>query len=399
MGEHTMALAYFDCFAGAGGDMIVAALLDAGADLAALTAELAKLGLDGYALSADRVSRGGMTGTKFDVHVSAGDPPSCHYSDIRDLIAQADLVGRAGDRAIAALTRLAEAEAYIHNASIEDVHFHEVGAIDSIVDIVGACVALELLNIDTLICSPIATGQGTIECDHGTLPVPAPATARMLALAKAPTVAIGCDGEATTPTATALLTTLAASFGPLPPMTVAAVGYGAGTRTEGPRPNLLRVFVGEAASDGAADAVVELSANLDDCTGEILGATIERLIAAGCVDAWATPITTKKSRPGWQLSALCAPADVAAAEEILLTETTTLGVRRRICGRTKLARRHETVQTPFGPIRLKLGCRDERVLTASPEFEDCRAAAETHHVPIKDVMTAAANAYAEVRGG
>ncbi len=393
-----MTLAYFDCFAGAGGDMIVASLLDAGADLDALTAELAKLGVDGYELSTERVGRGGLTGTKFDVRVGAGDEPSRHYSDIRDLIAGANLVGRAGDFAIAALTRLAEAEAYIHNAAIEDVHFHEVGAIDSIVDVVGACVALELLGIDTVICSPIGTGQGTIQCDHGTLPVPAPATARMLALAEAPTVAIGVDGEATTPTGAALLTTLAESFGPLPPMTVSSVGYGAGTRTEGPRPNLLRVFVGAAASDGAADAVVELSANLDDCTGEILGATIERLMAAGCVDAWATPITTKKSRPGWQLSALCSPADVTAAEDILLTETTTLGVRRRICGRTKLARHHETIQTAFGPIRVKLGCRDERVLTASPEFEDCRAAAETHHVAIKDVMAAAATAYHDAFG-
>ena len=392
-----MTEAYFDCFAGAGGDMIVAALLDAGADLEQLQGELAKLPLGEFGISCETVVRGGISGTRLCVDARQAEQPSRHFSDIRELIRQAGLSGNAGAKAEAVFGRLARAEAAVHNVGIDEVHFHEVGAVDSIVDIVAACVAMELLGITKVVCSPIAIGRGTIICDHGELPVPAPATARLLADAKAPTRQIGGDGEATTPTAAALLTTLATSFGPMPAMSISAVGYGAGTRADGPLPNLLRVFLGEPCRDGAADTVVELTVNLDDCTGEIIGATIERLISAGCLDAWASPITTKKSRPGWMLSALCSPADVQAAEDILLSETTTLGVRRRVCGRTKLSRRHVTVETAFGPVRVKLGCRGESVLSVSPEFEDCRAAAEVHHAAVKDVMAAAQAAYMQER--
>ena len=249
------------------------------------------------------------------------------------------------------------------------------------------------MGVTRVVCSAIRTGSGTVTCDHGTLPVPTPATVKLIAAAEAPTVSIDVNGEATTPTAAALLTTLAEDFGPLPAMTVRSVGCGAGTRTGGNIPNLLRVFVGESAQDGSADTVMELSVNLDDCTGEVLGNTIQALLAGGALDAWATPVTTKKSRPGWMLSALCHPADTDAVEAILLTETTSFGVRRRLCGRTKLDRRHETVQTPYGPIRVKIGARSGRDLTAAPEFEDCRAAAEAHHVPVKEVLAAAAQAY------
>jgi uncharacterized protein (TIGR00299 family) protein len=254
-----------------------------------------------------------------------------------------------------------------------------------------------LLGVDTILCSPVSVGSGTIHCDHGEMPAPAPATARLLATAGVPTRSIDIDGEATTPTAAALLTALAESFGPMPALTVSAVGYGAGTRETGPLPNLLRVFIGTAGELGTADTVVELAANLDDCTGELIGATIDRLLAAGCLDAWATPAVAKKSRPAWTLSALCHPADVDAVETIMLAETTTFGVRRRLCQRTTLARRHETVETPFGPIRVKIGCRGETAVTASPEFEDCRSAAEAHHVAVKDVLAAAQAAYAHAR--
>jgi uncharacterized protein (TIGR00299 family) protein len=252
-------------------------------------------------------------------------------------------------------------------------------------------VALELLGIERVCCSPLTLGSGTIECDHGVMPVPAPATAELVA--GFPVAPASIAGEATTPTAAAVLTTLAASFGPAPAMSVEAVGYGAGTRDEGPVPNLLRVLIGRTETDGQTDTVVELSANLDDCTGEVLGAAIGRLLAAGCVDAWATPAVMKKSRPAWVLSALCAPSDAAAAEAILFAETTTFGVRRRICERSKLARGHETVETPFGPIRIKVGRRDGAVATASPEFADCAAAAEAHHVAVREVMAAATAAW------
>jgi len=388
-----MTLAYFDCFAGAGGDMIVAALLDAGLDADRLRGALAGLDIGLFELSAERVQRRGISATALSVRPQDADPPSRHFTDIRDLIARAALPGRSGERAVTVLQHLARAEAAVHQVDIEDVHFHEVGAVDSIVDIVGACIALELLGIERVVCSPIRIGRGEVQCDHGTFPVPAPATAHLLADANAPTLALDVDGEATTPTAAAVLTTLAESFGPLPAMRVGAVGYGAGTRTVGALPNVLRVFLGGPDQDGTADAVVEVTANVDDCTGELVGAAIERLLAAGCVDAWASPMTTKKSRPGWQISALCDPADVTGAEDILLTETTTFGVRRRTCGRTKLTRRHETVQTRFGPIRIKLGTRAGRILTAAPEFEDCRAAAEAHHAAVKDVMAAARAAW------
>ena len=388
-----MTLAYFDCFAGAAGDMIVGALLDAGVEMDALAGELDKLGVGGYTLGAERVQRGAITATWFRVHVDQSSPPSRHFTDIRDIIRQADLIGRAGARAEAVLARLAAAEAHIHGIDVEHIHFHEVGAIDSIVDIVAACAAMELLGAASVVCSPVPSGRGTVQCDHGVLPVPSPATARLLAEANVPLSGLQIEGEAITPTAAAVLTTLAESFGPLPAMTLTSVGYGAGSRNEGPLPNVLRVFVGQADSDGEADTVVELSANLDDCTGELIGATIERLLAAGCVDAWASPVTTKKSRPGWILSALCAPADASAVETIILSETTSFGVRRRVCARTKLLRHHETVQTRFGPIGIKIGSRGSAVVTASPEFEDCRAAAEAHHASIKDVLAAAQLAY------
>jgi uncharacterized protein (TIGR00299 family) protein len=271
--------------------------------------------------------------------------------------------------------------------AVEDVHFHEVGAVDSIVDIVAAVMALESLGVDAIHCSAVPLGGGTVETAHGELPVPAPATVQLLVGAR--TSPGAADEEMTTPTAAAILTTLTESFGPAPDMELTAVGCGAGDREFGPLPNLLRVLLGRASEAGTTDSVVELSANIDDCTGEILGATIETLLAAGCLDAWATPIHAKKSRPAWMLTALAAPADVDEAERILFRETTTFGIRRRIATRSKLARSIETVETPFGPIRVKVGRRGGQVVTASPEFSDCRGAAEAHAVCVADVLRTA----------
>ncbi|MGA2265100.1 MAG: nickel pincer cofactor biosynthesis protein LarC [Phycisphaerae bacterium] len=385
-----MKLAYFDCFAGAGGDMIVAALLDAGADLDALKAHLARLEVGLCDLRVERVHRGGLAGLRFCVDAPAKQPQR-NLPDILACIDRADLPRRAADRAKAVFTRLAEAEAKAHRVEVAQVHFHEVGAVDSIMDIVGAAVAMELLGVDAVQCSAIPAGSGTITCSHGVMPVPAPATAELLR--GVPLGSAQIAGEATTPTAAAVLTTLAESYGPLPPMQIVAVGCGAGTRDEGPLPNLLRVFLGQAAENGDADAVMELAANLDDCTGEVLGAAIESLLAAGALDAWATPAVMKKSRPAWVLSVLCGPADIGTMEDILFTQTTTFGVRRSTWLRNKLLRRHETVQTPYGAVRVKVGRRGQKDVTVSAEFDDCLAAAKAHGAAVRDVMAAAVEAY------
>ncbi|MBN1942848.1 MAG: nickel pincer cofactor biosynthesis protein LarC [Phycisphaerae bacterium] len=391
-----MSCMYFDCFAGAAGDMIVGALLDLGVDFDAFCAEIKKLSLPGVSLRLETVQRRGLAGKKFHVDVSADEQPNRHLSDILELIDAADLAPRAKQRARDIFNRLGQAEAQVHNIALEKVHFHEVGAADSIVDIVGAAVAMDMLGVEEVYCSAIPLGSGTVECEHGVMPVPAPATARLLA--GATTTPGTDDGELTTPTAAAILTTLSESFGPPPAMEISAVGYGAGSREFGRVPNLLRVFLGRAGENGAMDSVVELSANLDDCTGELLGAAVEKLLAAGCLDAWATPAITKKSRPAWVLSALCRPGDVRGVEKIFFDETTTFGVRRRACGRTKLLRETVSVETPFGPIRVKVGKRDGRVVTAKPEFADCLSAAESHGTSVRNVQAAAEKAYGETHG-
>ena len=381
-------LAYFDCFAGAAGDMIVGALLDAGADFEALKAQLAGLGVEGLAIRREKVVRGGLCGTKFHVDIDGHDHHHRHLSDILAIIDSAKLSPRAADAAKKTFNRLAVAEAKVHQTSVEEVHFHEVGAIDSIADIVGACIALDLLGIDEVHCSAIPLGSGTIECAHGILPVPPPATAELLIGAK--TVPGPMEGELTTPTAAALLTALSLSYGPIPSMQVRTVGYGAGTRNNGKVPNLLRVWIGTSDKDDTADTVVELSANIDDCSGEVLGSTLERLLQAGCVDAWASPIAMKKSRPAWMLSALCFERDVKAMEDLLFSETTTFGIRRRACERAKLLRRFEVAETPYGPIRIKIGAWCGQDVSASPEFADCQAAAASHHVSVREVLAVAA---------
>ncbi|MFP4054229.1 MAG: nickel pincer cofactor biosynthesis protein LarC [Phycisphaerae bacterium] len=388
-----MTTAYFDCFAGAGGDMIVASLLDAGADFDALREHLRRLPVKGYDLRTERVHRRGLGGLRFVVDVEPQEQPHRHLHHITEMIDAAALPARAAERARKVFTRLAKAEAKVHRSTIEKVHFHEVGAVDSIVDIVGACVALELLGVERLCCGPVPLGSGTVQCDHGLMPVPAPATAELLVGCR--TIPGANTGEMTTPTAAALFAALADTQGPPPAMELTATGWGAGTREGDTVPNLLRVLLGREGDAGQTDTVVELSTNVDDCTGEVLGATIEMLLGAGCVDAWATPAVMKRSRPAWVLSALCEPAAVAGVEELLFRQTTTFGIRRRQCTRSKLLREMTTVETPFGPVRVKVGRRDGQTLTASPEFADCLAAAETHHVPVREVLAAASQAWQE----
>jgi uncharacterized protein (TIGR00299 family) protein len=388
-----MKIAYFDCFSGAAGDMILAALHDAGCPLTVYEDVIRRLDLPGVAVAASRVKRHGLAATHIDVTIAApGGHGHRHLAHILRLINAAGLPDRVAANARRVFQRLAEAEATVHQTSVEKVHFHEVGADDAIVDIVGACAALDALGIDRVVCSPIPTGTGTVRCDHGVMPVPAPATA--LLLRGVPLAECDEPGELTTPTGAALLATLADDFGPLPALRLAAVGCGTGTREGRTRPNLLRVLIGESSDEAAGeqDVVTVLEAQVDDAPGQVLAHVLERALAAGALDAFIVPIIMKKGRPGQLLTVLCRAAHAAALETLLLTETTTFGVRRHECRRTKLAREHTTVATEFGPVRVKLGRRGDTRLQAWPEFEDCAALADSAGVPLREVQAAALRA-------
>ncbi len=386
-----MRLAYFDCFSGASGDMIVGACIDAGVPLETIRAALAGLRVTGYTLQAARVRKQGLAATQFRVTVDpAADKPHRHLHHIRQLIEDGSLKPAVRTWAIQVFTRLAEAEAAAHGTSMEHVHFHEVGAIDAIVDIVGACAALDALGIDEVRCSPIPTGHGTITCEHGVLPVPAPGTAALL---KGVPLA-ECDepGELTTPTGAALLTTLATAYGPMPAMTIESIGYGAGQREGKTRPNLLRLLVGRTGTSAEADQIAVLEANVDDCTPETVAYAVEKLLAAGALDAFCTPIYMKKGRPAVMVSVLAEPARRQELEAILFAETSTFGIRSYRAERRKLGRSYTEVDTPYGRIRLKVGRHGDKVVSVSPEYEDCRAAAERTGVPLREIMTAALRA-------
>ena len=389
-----MRIGYFDCFSGASGDMILAACIDAGVELEQLRADLGGLAVPGWSLEAQTIRKQGFAATQIDVKVDASvDKPHRHLKHIREIIEKSNLPAAVAERALAVFTRLAEAEAVVHGTTIEKVHFHEVGAIDAIVDIVGACAALNRLGIDEVRCSPIPTGNGTVTCDHGVMPVPAPATAQLL---KGVPLA-DCDemGELTTPTGAAILTTLAAGFGPLPGMSITRIGVGAGRRDGLRRANILRLLVGEPVSDDAAetDQVLVLEANLDDTSGQIIGHVYDALFAAGVLDVFTVPIYMKKNRPAVQLTVIAPPHLRDQVETILFAETTTFGVRCHTCMRRKLVRTFDTVQTRGGPVRIKVGRRAGQVVAAAPEYEDCRRAASSTGLPLKEIMAEAMRAW------
>lgn len=381
-----MRIAYFDCFNGAAGDMIVAALVHAGADSNLLSQTLRGLHLDGYRLSIEPIKKQGLASMRFVVNLDKSAPqPHRHLKHIVEILNRAELPSNVRARAILVFERLASAEAKVHGTTIEKVHFHEVGAVDAVLDVVGAVAALDLLKIQSIQCSPIPVGSGIVHCEHGVMPVPAPATAELLK-----GVPLGLSeepGELTTPTGAAILTALAESFGPIPPMSLEAIGYGAGMRDGVKRPNVLRVLVGEATGsrEGTIDEVSVLEANIDDIAPEVIGYCLERLMAEGALDAFAVPIHMKKWRTGVILTVLCEPGQSAKLEAILFSETSTFGVRRHAAYRTKLTRRWETIDTRFGEIKMKIGQR-VGLTTASPEFESCKAAATQHGVPLKEVL-------------
>jgi uncharacterized protein (TIGR00299 family) protein len=384
-----MTIAYFDCFSGVSGDMLLGSLLDSGLPLQDLAADLDQLGLEGYQLAADQVTRQGLTGTHLRVLADSQARPARSLPSIEQIVESTELSQRVKERSLAVFRRLARAEAAVHGTKVEEVHFHEIGAIDSLVDIVGFVCALERLEIEEIYSSPLPLGSGTIHTEHGRLPVPAPATLALLAQVGAPTVSSQAKAELVTPTGAALLTEFAAFT--RPSMTIQAVGYGFGSRRL-EWPNALRVWVGEPLSEPSTpwhDQIVQLACNLDDATGEVLGYAMERLLIAGALDVWFTPIQMKKNRPATKLSVLARPQDADALASILLRETPTLGVRRQVLSRDVANRRTIPVETPWGQVRVKVKYLDGEMVAISPEYDDCARLAAGAGIPLADVIQAA----------
>lgn len=449
-----MRVAYLDCIGGISGDMALGALLDAGVDEAALVAGLRSLSLPPWELQRERVWKSGIAATHARIIVRGAEagsapllrlppqdqplPPAVQgdshshahshthphghghthdytseqghahdhehgqaaanagegtatFGAVAALIRESTLPKPVRVRATEVYRRLAAAEASVHGTTLDAVHFHEVGAVDSILDVVGAVLGLHLLGVERVICSPLPNGHGFVRCAHGLMPVPPPATAELLK--GCPLRPVDVEGELVTPTGAALASALAAEFGPLPALVPRQVGYGAGTR-DFPFPNLLRIVIGDAAAAPAeARAVTLLEANLDDQSPELYPVAVEALFRVGALDVWLTPIQMKKGRPGVTLSALCAPEAAERLAEVLFTETTTFGVRWTAWQRECLAREWVEVATPYGPVRVKVGLRAGSPCAAAPEFEECRARAEAAGVPVKQVYAAAAAAY------
>lgn len=452
---------YLDIFSGISGDMFIGALIDLGVDAHRLGRELKKLKLDGYHLHVSQQERQGVAGIKFDVHLAHdhdhehhhddGDnhehehshkhehhhhehghehhhehehhghshDDSRNFRDIKKLINKSKLSPWVKQKSIAVFQRIADAEGKIHGQPADEVHFHEVGAVDSIVDIVGACIGLELLGKPRVVAAPVVEGTGWIRCAHGRFPIPAPATLAILGARKIPVSQCDEPNELITPTGAALLAEFAESFDSMQNLAVEKIGFGLGTRENKTRPNVLRAVWGaqskvqgsksevagananipssihhplSTTNDWQTDRVAVLETNLDDVSGEILGAFVASALAAGALDVFHTPIQMKKNRPGVLLTVLCAEADADKFSELLLRETTAFGVRRTIAERRKLRREFTTVKTKFGPVTVKLGKLNGKVVQAAPEFESCQKLAAQKKVPLREIYEAASKA-------
>lgn len=388
-------VAYFDCASGASGDMVLGALVDLGLALDELRAELAKLPLAGYSLESRRVLRAGLQATKVDVVVKlpGAGPGHAHRTlrEILELVDRSTLAVELKDRSALLFRRLAEAEAAVHGTTPDQVRFHELGAVDSIVDVVGGVVGLAWLRADRFVASPLNVGTGSVTIAHGTFAVPPPATARLVQ--GAPVYGAG-EGELLTPTGALLVTGHASAYGALPLLRPQGTGHGAGSRDTPGRPNVLRLIVGEEGAEGEdADTVLVFETEVDDMSPQLCGPLMDRLLAAGALDAYFTAVTMKKGRPGLLVTALAAPERREAVEEVLFAETTSLGVRRQAWQRTVLRRDTVNVTTPYGPVRVKVGWRSGRVYNAQPEFADCEGAAAARGVPVKEVWAAALAAF------
>jgi uncharacterized protein (TIGR00299 family) protein len=369
--------------------MLLGSLVDAGLSLAELRADLARLGIGGYELVAERVTRHGLTGTQLQVIVEPGVRPARTLPAIEHILEGSDLTQPERDRCQRVFRRLATAEAAIHGTPIDKVHFHEIGAVDTLVDVVGFVCALQRLRIRSIHSSPLTLGAGTVLTEHGRLPAPAPATLALLADVGAPTVPGPAQTELLTPTGAALLTEFAVFARPA--MTLQAVGYGFGAK-DLDWANALRVWLGEELPllhSEESDQVVLLACNLDDVTGEVLGHTMERLQAAGALDVWFTAIQMKKNRPATQVSVLCKAEEAEAVTKLLLRETPTLGVRHQTVSRQKAVRELQSVETPWGSVRIKVKYLAGEAVAASAEYDDCAHLADAHGVPVREVMEAA----------
>jgi uncharacterized protein (TIGR00299 family) protein len=395
-----MRLAYLDCFSGISGDMLLGAFVQAGVEPELLRETLAALKL-GATLDIRTVDRSGISSAKVDVLVKGHAAEHAHHhghhhehrslATIREIIGHAALPEPVKATAVRAFELLGASEAKIHNVPLESVHFHEVGAVDAIADIVLASAAAHACNIDAWHCSPLNVGGGTVECAHGRFPVPAPATADLLR--GAPTWSSGAVGELVTPTGAALLRALDCTFGPAPEMLVEKIGYGAGTRNPPGAANVVRLSIGSADESLSSDRVTVLETAVDDLNPQVIAYVTNQALQLGALDVMCTPVFMKKGRPGTLITVLADREHAAQLEELLFRETSTLGLRIREERRRCLERRIENAATPWGNVRIKIGLRDGREMQAAPEFEDCRQIAETHHVPVKQVIEAALRAY------
>jgi uncharacterized protein (TIGR00299 family) protein len=383
-----MKIAYFDCIAGASGDMILGALVDAGVPLEMLRERLSTLALgDEFELNAQKVDKNGFSATKVDVIIQESKTDrqhGRHLPEIEKLIETSSLAEHLKIKATGMFRRLAEVEAGIHGLPVEKVHLHELSGVDTIVDIVGALLGLEALGVQQVFGSPLPLGRGFVRGVHGQIPLPAPAT--LVLLKGIPVLGSDTDKELVTPTGALILSTVCKGFGPIPAMTLTKLGYGAGGR-DLPIPNLLRLLIGEEGT--GIENLVVLETNVDDNSAEINGYVMEKLFSSGALDVYFTPILMKKNRPATLLSVLCRPADVEQMETILFRETSTLGVRRQPVERRCLPRESQTVGTPYGPVRVKIAHLPDDTTKRSPEYEDCKQAAESHDVPLRVVYEAA----------
>lgn len=383
-------IAYLDCLSGISGDMTLGALLDAGVELAAIADGIDSLGLPSCRLVATEVKRHGFRATHLKVEHEPEEAHR-HLHHITEMIERSRLTPRQQDLAKRIFTRLGEAEAKVHGTTIRKVHFHEVGAVDSIADIVGAAIGWDLLGVDRIVCSPVPTGRGTILIAHGRCSVPAPATAELLS--GIPLAASDIECELTTPTGAAIVATLVDEFGPLPSMKIERIGYGAGTKELQEQANVLRLIVGESVTAPPSDEIWILETNLDDVPGEVIGHTVGALFERGALDVYTSAIQMKKNRPGVKLTILCEQTQIALLEAIVFRETGTLGIRRWPASRHKLERRPHQVETPWGIIEGKLANLPGEPPRFTPEYEACRRIAEARGIPLSEVDQAARRAF------
>jgi len=387
----TMTLVYFDCFSGISGDMTLGALVDAGVSIDVLRTELDKLNLPGYEVKAEKVKRSGIAATKVHVVIDQKNQMSRHLSDILKIIEASTLSSAVKEKSSRIFKRLADAEAKVHGTTPDKIHFHEVGAVDAIVDIVGSVIGLELLGVMHITASAINVGSGTIQSAHGVLPLPAPATVELLA--GIPVYQSGPQFELATPTGAVIISTLGSSFGQMPPMKVDRVAYGAGGHEFPGMPNVLRLMIGQPVAGYEEDTSIVIETNIDDMNPQVYDYLIEKLMQQGAHDVYLTPIIMKKGRPAILLSVLTDRTKSDAVLDTIFRETTSIGVRIQEVGRKKLTREIQVLDTMYGKVRIKISRQGNEILSATPEYEDCKRIAEEKQLPLKQVIEEAKNQF------